>query len=96
MVARYRWTIQGCTYIDDVRSNEIQTRNWVSGLYLTVDFIRSLKPTFQPRDKPYKPIWEVADDIIKDIPEEVLSQLPKDGADNHNFYSSKKFRQNLC
>ncbi|MCP9294977.1 hypothetical protein [Planktothrix agardhii] len=54
-----------------------------------LDFIRSLKPTFQPREKPYKPIWEVADDIIKDIPEEVLSQLPKDGAEHHDLYLSK-------
>ena len=34
----------------------------------------------------YKPIWEVADDIIKDIPEEVLETLPSDGAEKHDYY----------
>lgn len=60
-----------------------------------LDFIRSLKQTVKPTEKPYKPIWEVADDIIKDIPEEVLSQLPKDGAENHDFYLSKNLHQEL-
>ena len=50
-----------------------------------LDFIRSLKQAVKPTEKAYKPIWEVADDIIKDIPEEVISQLPKDGAERINL-----------
>ena len=54
-----------------------------------LNFIRSLKQTVKPTETLYKPIWEVADDIIKDIPKEVISQLPKDGAENHDFYLSE-------
>ncbi len=38
-----------------------------SQLHEVLNFIRSLKEAVKPTDKPYKPIWEVADDIIKDI-----------------------------
>ena len=58
-----------------------------------LNFIRSLKQTVKPTETPYKPIWEVADDIIKDLPEEVISQLPKDGAENHDFYLSKNLHE---
>ena len=33
-----------------------------------------------------KPIWEVARDLTKDLPEEVLATLPCDGATNHDDY----------
>jgi len=51
-----------------------------------LDFIRSFKENLKLEDNPYKPIWEVADDIIRDIPEDIVNQLPKDGAKNHDYY----------
>ncbi len=34
----------------------------------------------------YKPIWEVAADLVRDIPQEVLDTMPTDGAENHDHY----------
>jgi uncharacterized protein with HEPN domain len=36
--------------------------------------------------QPHKPIWEFAQDLIQDVPEEELRRLPKDGAVNHDHY----------
>ncbi|MGA7978962.1 MAG: antitoxin family protein [Chromatiaceae bacterium] len=33
-----------------------------------------------------KPIWEVAADLVRDIPEDALSSLPPDGATQHDHY----------
>ena len=33
-----------------------------------------------------KPIWEVAADLVRDIPDDVLSTLPTDGAARHDRY----------
>lgn len=33
-----------------------------------------------------KPVWELADEIVADIPEDVLNQLPTDGASQHDPY----------
>lgn len=33
-----------------------------------------------------KPIWEVFAEILKDIPDEELRKLPRDGAANHDHY----------
>ena len=33
-----------------------------------------------------KPIWEVAADLVRDIPEDVLANLPTDGAAQHDHY----------
>jgi predicted DNA-binding antitoxin AbrB/MazE fold protein len=33
-----------------------------------------------------KPIWEVAEDLVRDIPEEVLNSVPADGAAEHDHY----------
>lgn len=33
-----------------------------------------------------KPIWEVAADLVRDIPEDVLSTVPTDGAAKHDHY----------
>ncbi|BBC22907.1 hypothetical protein ABRG53_0650 [Pseudanabaena sp. ABRG5-3] len=36
--------------------------------------------------KPYKPIWEVAAELVRDIPPDVLEKLPNDSAENHDHY----------
>ena len=33
-----------------------------------------------------KPIWEFAADLVRDIPEDVLSAVPTDGAAQHDHY----------
>jgi predicted DNA-binding antitoxin AbrB/MazE fold protein len=33
-----------------------------------------------------KPIWEVAADLVRDIPEDVLDGVPTDGAAQHDHY----------
>ena len=38
------------------------------------------------QQKAKKPIWEVALDLIQDMTEEELNQLPVDGAEQHDFY----------
>ena len=43
-----------------------------------------------------KPIWEVIDEIMRDVPEEVLRLLPTDGAAQHDHYlygSPKRIKQ---
>ena len=32
----------------------------------------------------YKPIWEIAADLVRDIPQDVLDNMPTDGAENHD------------
>jgi Arc/MetJ-type ribon-helix-helix transcriptional regulator len=46
----------------------------------------------EPPAKPYKPIWEVADEIRKSIPAEEWAKLPADGARqiDHYIYGSPK------
>jgi hypothetical protein len=34
----------------------------------------------------YKPIWKVAEELVADIPLDVLEKLPRDGAINHDHY----------
>ena len=51
-----------------------------------LNFVRAIKEKTNSKPTEYKPIWEVADDIIKDIPEEVLETLPTDGAEKHDYY----------
>ena len=33
-----------------------------------------------------KPIWEVAAELVRDIPEDVLNSVPTDGAARHDHY----------
>jgi hypothetical protein len=51
-----------------------------------LNFVRAIKEKTNSNPTEYKPIWEVADDIIKDISEEVLETLPTDGAEKHDYY----------
>ncbi|MCY7334286.1 MAG: hypothetical protein LH649_16880 [Pseudanabaena sp. CAN_BIN31] len=33
-----------------------------------------------------KPIWQVAQEIMADVPDEILNQLPIDGSSQHDHY----------
>jgi hypothetical protein len=33
-----------------------------------------------------KPIWEVAEDLVRDVPKEALDSVPEDGAAQHDLY----------
>jgi hypothetical protein len=39
-------------------------------------------------DGDQRSIWEAIDDIIRHVPEEVLSRVPVDGAERHDHYLS--------
>ncbi|MDB9312466.1 hypothetical protein PN462_05065 [Spirulina sp. CS-785/01] len=51
-----------------------------------LQYIREYKANLQPTKQTPKAIWEVADDLINAVPEEVWEQLPKDGAVQHDTY----------
>ncbi len=34
----------------------------------------------------YRPIWEIAADLVRDIPQDILDNMPTDGAENHDHY----------
>lgn len=46
-----------------------------------------------PQAAEQKPIWEVAADLVRDIPEDVLSTVPIDGAAQHDHYLYAAHRQ---
>ncbi|WP_017293698.1 hypothetical protein [Geminocystis herdmanii] len=50
-----------------------------------LDLIRVFKSTIKLAENSYKPIWEIADEIINDIPDHVFDQLPSDGAENKDW-----------
>jgi len=33
-----------------------------------------------------KPIWQVAQEIMADVPDEIINQLPTDGSSQHDHY----------
>src|SRR5215471_10714129 len=39
-----------------------------------------------PPAQTVKPLWEIAADLLKDVPQEVLERLPTDGAAQHDHY----------
>ena len=44
-------------------------------------------PSLTPSPTPtMKPLWEIAADLLKDVPQEVLDRLPTDGAAQHDHY----------
>ena len=42
--------------------------------------------TLPPESNNNKPIWEIAQDLMEDLTEEEKSQLPQDGAVQHDHY----------
>ena len=40
----------------------------------------------QPEVTSYKPIWEIAEELTRDMTPEEIAQLPTDGAEQHDHY----------
>ena len=38
------------------------------------------------RKRPEQPLWQMAEEILKDIPPEDLARMPTDGAEQHDHY----------
>jgi predicted RNase H-like HicB family nuclease len=61
-------------------------------LDVVVDSLKELLRNYLEKKSPeihvnkVKPIWEIAQDLIQDISEDELNQLPKDGAEQHDHY----------
>ncbi len=49
------------------------------------DYLEQLPADESPQTND-RPIWEIIDDLVKDIPEEELQKLPTDGAEQHDHY----------
>jgi hypothetical protein len=39
-----------------------------------------------PHDPSHKPIWEIIEELLGDVPEEEFAKLPTDGAEQHDHY----------
>ncbi|WP_144051386.1 hypothetical protein [Geminocystis herdmanii] len=59
-----------------------------------LNFIRTFKQQLKTEEIQTKPIWEIADEIIKDIPESAFEKLPKDGAENHDIFKYLQIKNN--
>ena len=44
------------------------------------------EPNGPPSPEQVRPIWEVFEDIMSDVPQEVLDALPTDAAEQHDHY----------
>ena len=38
------------------------------------------------RKRPDRPIWQMIEELLKEIPREVLDSLPTDGSEQHDHY----------
>ncbi|CCI03381.1 hypothetical protein [Microcystis aeruginosa] len=49
-----------------------------------LDFLLSVRSEKYPETR--KPIWQIAQEIMADVPPEIIAQLPTDGAEQHDHY----------
>jgi len=49
-----------------------------------LDFLLSARSEKYPETR--KPIWQIAQEIMADVPPEIIAQLPTDGAEQHDHY----------
>jgi hypothetical protein len=49
-----------------------------------LDFLLLTRSKHNPETR--KPIWQIAQDIMADVPPEIIAQLPTDGAEQHDHY----------
>ena len=38
------------------------------------------------RKRPARPVWQMVEELLKEIPQEVLDSLPTDGSEQHDHY----------
>jgi hypothetical protein len=38
------------------------------------------------RKRPDRPVWQMVEELLKDIPQDVLDSLPTDGSEQHDHY----------
>jgi hypothetical protein len=48
--------------------------------------LKTLTEQATPATSQGKSLWQIADDFVADVPPETLSQLPSDGAAEHDHY----------
>jgi predicted RNase H-like HicB family nuclease len=78
-----------------------QDKVTATSLGLVIDSLKSaiegyLEQTSELSEtKTNRPIWEVAQEIIQDMTEEEIKQLPTDGAEQHDHYIYGTPKQNL-
>ncbi|GCA74625.1 hypothetical protein MiTe_01451 [Microcystis aeruginosa NIES-2520] len=49
-----------------------------------LDFLLSARSEKYPETR--KPVWQIAQEIMADVPPEIIAQLPTDGAEQHDYY----------
>ena len=49
-----------------------------------LDFLLLTRSKHNPETR--KPIWQIAQDIMANVPPEIIAQLPADGAEQHDHY----------
>jgi hypothetical protein len=49
-----------------------------------LDFLLSARSEKYPETR--QPIWQIAQEIMADVPPEIIAQLPTDGAEQHDHY----------
>lgn len=49
-----------------------------------LDFLLSTRKKNYP-DQP-KPMWQIAQELMVDVPPEIIARLPRDGAEQHDHY----------
>jgi hypothetical protein len=49
-----------------------------------LNFLLSTRAKNYPETR--KPIWKIAQEIMADVPPEIIDQLPTDGAEQHDYY----------
>ena len=48
-----------------------------------LDFVEGIE---RQKRQPAKNLWDVIQDIVKDVPDEVWERLPADGSEQHDHY----------
>ena len=60
-------------------TNQITDKNRYASVTMTEEEL--LK-----RRRPPRPIWEMVEELLRDIPQEVQDSLPTDGSEQHDHY----------
>jgi hypothetical protein len=48
-----------------------------------LDFVEGIE---RQKSQPAKSLWDVIQDIVKDVPDEVWERVPADGSEQHDHY----------